>query len=156
VTSLGHLYLTSRRAYGDRAAAGSIYLTVIRDGAGRIDLSYVPPRAARPATSRIVASHDEALAVLDDLVVRMIQDHGAPGPEELSTDRDREHPRFELGASVRVVLGARNLTPHTGIVARRVWHHAHGCWTYFLAECGRPVKKRYLIEDLEDPSAGEA
>jgi hypothetical protein len=128
-------------------------LAVSKDGDRKIGLSYHPPHVAQPVASAIVATQDEALAALEGLVARMLADHGASGPEELSTDRDQQRPRFDLGASVRVVLNERNLTPHTGVVARRVWHHKYGCWTYFLSEGGRPVKKRYLAEDLEGVEA---
>lgn len=56
--------------------------------------------------------------------------------------------RFQLGQHVRVVLNARNQTPHEGTVRQVVWHHEDGCFNYYLLENGKQVSKRYLDDDL--------
>src|SRR5262245_54656646 len=61
----------------------------------------------------------------------------------------RSSPRFELGATVRVVLNERNRTPHVGMVRKVIWHFKDERYNYYLEENGRKVSKRYFDEDLE-------
>jgi hypothetical protein len=56
---------------------------------------------------------------------------------------------YELGQRVRVRLNERNRTPHTGVVAQKIWHHNREQYFYWLTERGRTVHKRYTAEDLE-------
>lgn len=146
VTSLGHLHLTTQRAYDDKIPAGCIHLSVVESG--KIELSYSPPHSAERAVGRIVAP-DDALRVLELMLIQLFEDHAAQGAEVLSTDKDPERPRFKVGSQVRVIQNERNRTPREGVVVRHIWHHKFKCWTYFIEEGGKKVKKRYLGEDLE-------
>ena len=66
-----------------------------------------------------------------------------------STDKDPERPRSKVGSRVRVILNECNRTHHEGVVVHNVWHHKFACWTCFIEERGKRVKKRYLREDLD-------
>lgn len=146
VTSLGQLRLTTQRAYDDETPAGCIHLSVVEGG--KIALAYSPPHPGESVVDR-VAAPEEALGALELMLIRLFEEHGAQGAEALSTDKDPGRPRFEVGAHVRVIQNERNRTPHEGVVTRHVWHHKFACWTYFIEERGRKIKKRYLGEDLE-------
>jgi hypothetical protein len=61
-----------------------------------------------------------------------------PSPQEMA-----------IGTKVTVRTNEHNRTPHTGIIARAVWHFKLGKWFYFLEENGRRVAKRYVADDLE-------
>jgi len=145
VTSLGHLRLTSKRKYSDDTPAGCIWLSL--NETGDVDLGYTPPHSSECVAER-TCPPEEALSAIELLLIRMFEEHDQPQPDAYSTDKDRDHPRFNIGSTVRVIINDRNRTPRAGRVARRVWHYKHACWIYYLEEGGRPVKKRYLAEDL--------
>ncbi len=145
-TSLGALRLTSQLAYEDNVAVGSIHLRVTESE--QIALSYVPPHSESSATT-LVRDPGEGIAALETMLPRLFEDHGRRSPEGTSADGDRENPWFELGVRVQVVPNGRNRTLRAGVVANRIWHHKHECWTYFIESDGKRVSKRYVAEDLE-------
>lgn len=84
------------------------------------------------------------------------EDRGRQPTEAMSADGQRERPSFALGARVQVVPNGQNRRLWVGLVARRIWHHKHACWTYFIESDGKKVSKRYVAEDLElvvDPAS---
>ncbi len=58
-------------------------------------------------------------------------------------------PELDIGQIVRVILNARNLTPHEGPISERTWHHSDRRWIYIMSDGGRRVSKRYYIDDLQ-------
>ncbi len=66
----------------------------------------------------------------------------------VATQHAATPPEFSLGASVVVLLNARNRTQRHGTVERREWHFKLGRWFYLLREDSRRISKRYFAEDL--------
>lgn len=62
---------------------------------------------------------------------------------------DAHPPELKIGQQVRVILNERNQTLREGPVADRIWHHKDRRWIYFIKSQGRPVSKRYYIDDLK-------
>jgi hypothetical protein len=63
---------------------------------------------------------------------------------------DIPEPIYQVGQPVRVILGERNRTPHSGTVREIVWHSKDQCHHYYIIkESGKKVSKRYTAEDLE-------
>ncbi len=58
-------------------------------------------------------------------------------------------PKFAIGQRVRVVLNARNHTPHEGIIRNIIWHHKDQRHNYYLVENGKKISKRYYDDDLQ-------
>jgi len=67
----------------------------------------------------------------------------------MTTDEEREPPKYPVGTVVRVLLNERNRTPRVGRVDRCIWHGLHARWMYWLREGTRKVYKRYTDDDLE-------
>ncbi|WP_165232309.1 hypothetical protein [Aquisphaera insulae] len=61
----------------------------------------------------------------------------------------RPEPTHRVGQPVRVLVNARNRTPHLGSIREVIWHHKDARYTYYIEEEGRRVPKRYFTEDLE-------
>lgn len=61
-------------------------------------------------------------------------------------------PEFKLGQAVSVALNEHNHTPHTGTIARVIWHYKDGCFNYYLEAGGKKISKRYFARDLRPAS----
>ncbi|MCB9647868.1 MAG: hypothetical protein H6730_14860 [Deltaproteobacteria bacterium] len=146
VTSMGHLRLTGEQSYGLGVNSGEIALASAPNGQLRLD--YYPPGDAH-AAAHLLRGRDEVVDAIELLLIRLFEDLDRPPPEATSVDADASRPRLREGDGVRVRLNHRNRTPHAGTITKTLWHHKHACWLYWIEEAGRPVKKRYLFEDLE-------
>jgi hypothetical protein len=60
-----------------------------------------------------------------------------------------QNPQFSIGDRVRVRVGGCNKTPRKGSVRSYEWHFKEKQYYYYIEQDGKPVKKRYLTEDLE-------
>ena len=145
VTSLGALRLTTQQAYEAGSNAGSVHLTV--SDSGDVVLAYVP-RDATASAVELTRPPDDSVGGLELVLMHLFADQESHAIAT-SGGAVAKGEEFEIGARVRVVLNHSNRTPHTGIVAQRIWHHKLQCWTYFLVDGTKAIKKRYLCEDLE-------
>lgn len=146
VTGHEALWLTTKRAYNDRADAGTAHLTV-RDS-GEIVVGYVPPGASS-SVATFVRPCEDAIGGIELALLHMTSEADEPEVRRSRDDGDTERPRLAIGDRVRVIVSERNRTPRSGTVARSVWHYNLGCWMYYLVDNGRHIKKRYTFHDLE-------
>ena len=67
-------------------------------------------------------------------------------------DNDEDQSIYEIGDRVTVKKNYRNRTPRTGSIDRKIWHHKHQLWNYFINDdFGKPVSKRYTAVDFSLP-----
>jgi len=145
VTSLGNLYLTTRRTYDATTAAWTIHLSVVENF--MVHLAYVPPGADR-SVAHLIRRPELAFGGIELFMLRMTYDYDALDSLSSTEDNSQERSLLAIGDRVTVGVDARNRTRHQGTITRAVWHHQQQRWLYWLLEGGRNVKKRYNYEDL--------
>ena len=67
---------------------------------------------------------------------------------DIDVQKGKHPPEFRIGDLVQVIVNAKNITPHCGVVAEAIWHHAEFKWHYRIRENDKLVGKRYSREDL--------
>ena len=53
-----------------------------------------------------------------------------------------------LEQDVEVIVNAKNITCHKGVIRQIIWHSKDQRWHFWLEEDGRKVSKRYAAADL--------
>jgi hypothetical protein len=61
----------------------------------------------------------------------------------------KKMPTLRNGDEVEVILNAKNLTFHKGIICDMKWHFNDQKWFYYIFENGKKISKRYSREDLK-------
>ena len=97
----------------------------------------------------------------DDLISNLNTDprllNTAQSLSEEDILRGRKPPAFRHGDIVEVIVNAKNLTHHKGVIYDMRWHGDRKEWYYFILEDGKKVSKRYFYDDLKliDSKANE-
>ncbi|WP_410495515.1 hypothetical protein QTL86_16730 [Cellulosilyticum sp. ST5] len=61
----------------------------------------------------------------------------------------RKPPLFREGDMVEVIVNAKNITYHKGIIHTVTYHSKDREWNYFICENNKKVSKRYYAADLK-------
>lgn len=61
----------------------------------------------------------------------------------------RRPPLFREGDMVEVIVNAKNITYHKGIIHTVVYHFKDKEWNYYICENNKKVSKRYCAADLK-------
>ena len=60
----------------------------------------------------------------------------------------RRPPLFREGDMVEVIVNAKNITYHKGIIHTVIYHFKDREWNYYICENNKKVSKRYCAADL--------
>ena len=69
--------------------------------------------------------------------------------ERSPKDGTQAFSAFKVGDNVRVRSNPRNTTERAGVIERKVWHHKHQLWYYYIRDtAGRRISNRYTAADI--------
>lgn len=84
----------------------------------------------------------------------------ATGLTDAEISQGKPVPEYPMGARVEVIVNAKNITWHQGVIRQIIWHSKDQQWYFWLEENGRKVSKRYAASDLrywrESPNGAPA
>lgn len=62
--------------------------------------------------------------------------------------KGKKPPTLRRGDEVEVIVNAKNLTFHRGVIYNSIWHYKEKGWFYYIHEDGKKISKRYCDTDL--------
>lgn len=68
---------------------------------------------------------------------------------EEDIQRGRKPPLFREGDMVEVIVNAKNITYHRGMIHTAIYHVKDREWNYYICEDNKKVSKRYCSVDLK-------
>lgn len=88
-----------------------------------------------------------------DLLLKTIVDNKelleiAESLTEEEVQNGRKPPLFRKGDVVEVIVNAKNITYHMGLISEIIYHFKEKEWMYYITENNKKVSKRYGSQDL--------